>query len=169
MPLRILQVARDGWTGRSWPRELLIFAGITAAYVAAAKLGFRAALVAEQVSPAWPPSGLALWAVLMLRRRAWAAIFAGALIANLTTDVPLLPATGIAIGNTLEAIAGGWLLREFADVDRSLDRQALLVVVERRPQIAKRRIDRAHIAQRPSLAIFMADRLKDRQALDIAS
>jgi PAS domain S-box-containing protein len=122
VPLRILQVARDGWTERSWPRELLIFVGLTAAYVAAAKLGFRAALVVEQVSPAWPPSGLALWAVLMLRRRAWAAIFAGALIANLTTDVPVLPATAIAIGNTLEAITGGWLLREFADVDRSLDR-----------------------------------------------
>jgi len=28
----------------------------------------------------------------------------------------------IAVGNALEAIAGGWLLREFADVDRSLDR-----------------------------------------------
>jgi len=122
LPLRILHVARDGWTGRSWPRELLIFVGLTAAYVAAAKLGFRAALAVEQVSPAWPPSGLALWAVLVLRRRAWAAIVAGALIANLTTDVPLLPAAAIAIGNTLEAIAGGWLLREFADVDRSLDR-----------------------------------------------
>ena len=60
--------------------------------------------------------------VSMFRRRAWAAIFVGALIANLTTDVPLLPATAIAIGNTLEAITGGWLLREFADVDRSLDR-----------------------------------------------
>ena len=104
MPLRISsKLARDGWTGRSWLRELLIFVGLTAAYVAAAKLGFRAALVAEQVSPAWPPSGLALWAVLIVRRRAWPAIWAGALIANLTTDVPLLPAAAIAIGNTLEA------------------------------------------------------------------
>jgi integral membrane sensor domain MASE1 len=122
LPLRILQVVRDKWTGRSWPRELLIFAGLVAAYVATAKLGFRAALVAEQVSPAWPPSGLALWAVLVLRRRAWPAIWTGALIANLVTDVPLLPAISIAIGNTLEAIVGAWLLREFADVDRSLDR-----------------------------------------------
>ena len=87
-----------------------------------AKLGFRAALVVEQVSPAWPPSGLALWAVLILRRRAWAGIWLGALIANLTTDVPPFPAATIAIGNTLEAIVGAWLLREFADVDRSLDR-----------------------------------------------
>jgi PAS domain S-box-containing protein len=101
---------------------LLIFIGLTAAYVATATLGFRAALVAEQVSAAWPPSGLALWAVLMLRRRAWPAIWAGALIANLTTAVPLIPAAAIATGNTLEAIAGAWLLREFAGVDRSLDR-----------------------------------------------
>src|SRR4029077_18464334 len=106
LPLRILQVARDGWTDRSWPRELLIITGLAAAYVAMAKLGFRAALVVEQVSRAWPPSGLALWAVLILSRRAWAAIWLGALIANLTTAVPLFPAASIAIGNTLEAIVG---------------------------------------------------------------
>ena len=131
MPLRILQVARDGWTDRSWPRELLIVAGLAAAYVAAARLGFRAALVVEQVSPAWPPSGLALWAVLLLRRRAWAGIWLGALIANLTTALPLLPAATIAIGNTLEAIVGAWLLRDFADVDRSLDglRQVTALIV----------------------------------------
>ena len=123
MSLRILHLARNGWTSKSWPRELLIFTGLVVAYVAAAKLGFRAALVAEQVSPAWPPSGLALWAVLVLRpRQALPAIWTGALIANLTTDVPLLPAVGIALGNTLEALVGGGLLREFADVDRSLDR-----------------------------------------------
>jgi PAS domain S-box-containing protein len=122
VPLRILQIARDNWTDRSWPRDLLIFVGLAAAYVATAKLGFRAALIAEQVSPAWPPSGLALWAMLVFRRRAWPGIWAGALLANLTTNVPLLPAAGIAVGNTLEAITGAWLLREFADVDRSLDR-----------------------------------------------
>jgi PAS domain S-box-containing protein len=122
LPLRILHVARDGWTDRSWPRELFIFAGLTAAYVATAKLGFRAALVVEQVSPAWPPSGLALWAVLVLRRRAWPALWVGALIANLTNDAPFLVAVGIAIGSTLEAIVGAWLLREFAEVDRTLDR-----------------------------------------------
>ena len=122
MPLHILQVARDGWTGKSWLRDVLTFLGLVGFYVAAAKLGFRAALVAEQVTPAWPPSGLALWAVLVFKRRAWAAIWVGALIANLTTNVPILPAIGIAGGNLLEAIVGGWLLREFADVDRSLDR-----------------------------------------------
>src|SRR5262245_52948548 len=60
--------------------------------------------------------------MLVFRRRAWPGIWAGALLANLTTDVPLLPAAGIATGNTLEAVVGAWLLREFADVDRSLDR-----------------------------------------------
>ena len=51
MPLEILQIARDGWTRKSWPREVLISVALAAAYVAAAKIGFRAALVAEQVSP----------------------------------------------------------------------------------------------------------------------
>ena len=84
---------------------------LVAAYVVAAKIGFRAALVAEQVSPVWPPTGLALWAALYFGRRALPAVWAGALIANLTTNVPLVAAAAIATGNTLEAFAGFWLLR----------------------------------------------------------
>lgn len=48
-------------------------------------------------------------------------MWAGAFITNATTHVPLLAACGIATGNTLEAMVGVWLLRRFADVDRSLD------------------------------------------------
>ncbi len=112
----------EGWRLKGWIRDAAIFVGLVAAYVAAAKLGFRAALAVQQVSAAWPPSGLALWAVLVLGRRAWPPIWIGALIANFTTGVPVLPAATIGAGNLLEAIAGAWLLREFAEVDRSLDR-----------------------------------------------
>ena len=69
MPLPLLQAAREGWTRRPRVRALLTIIVLAAAYVAAARLGFRAALIAEQVSPAWPPSGLALWACLFFGRR----------------------------------------------------------------------------------------------------
>jgi PAS domain S-box-containing protein len=112
-------------------RELTLFVALAAAYVVAAWIGFRAALVADQVSPVWPPTGLALWAVLRFGNRVWPGIWLGALVANATTEVPLLPAAAIAAGNTLEALAGAWLLRRFADVDRSLDRlhQVVMLVV----------------------------------------
>lgn len=121
MPLPTLQASRDRRERRG-RRELLTYLALTVAYVAAAKIGFLAALVAEQVSPAWPPSGLALWALTAFGFRAWPAIWIGALIANATTHVPFVAACGIATGNTLEAVAAVWLLRRFADVDRSLDR-----------------------------------------------
>jgi signal transduction histidine kinase/integral membrane sensor domain MASE1 len=91
------------------------------AYIVAAKIGFRAAFTAEQVSPVWPPTGLALWAILYFGRRSWPAIWIGAFIANVTTHVPWLAASGIATGNTLEALLAAWLLRRFFDVDRTLD------------------------------------------------
>jgi PAS domain S-box-containing protein len=121
LPLHLLHAARERWTRKGGLRRLGLALLLAGAYVAAAKLGFRAALVAEQVSPAWPPSGLALWALLLFGPRAWPAIWAGALVANVTTHEPLLAACGIATGNTLEAVAGAWMLRRFADVDRSLD------------------------------------------------
>jgi len=124
------RAARDG-TDRSWPRELLLTALLAAGYVVTATLGFRAALIVEQVSPAWPPSGLALWALLVFGRRAWPGIWAGALIANVMISTPPIAAAAIASGNLLEAIAGAWLLRELAGVHRVLEglRQVTALVI----------------------------------------
>src|SRR6187549_1756797 len=88
----------------------LVVAGLALAYLASAKLGLSMALVSRQVSPVWPPTGLALAAVLLLGHRVWPGIFAGALIANATAGEPLLTALAIAGGNTLEAVAGVWLV-----------------------------------------------------------
>jgi PAS domain S-box-containing protein len=112
-------------------REVAQYLAFAAVYVVAAKLGFQAAFVAEQVSPVWPPTGLALWALLYFGARAWPAVWIGALVANMTTHVPILPACGIAIGNTLEALVGAWLLSRMARIDHSLDglRQVVIFIV----------------------------------------
>jgi len=109
-------------------RKVGRYAVFIVVYVAAAKLGFRAAFVAEQVSPVWPPTGLALWATLYFGPRVWPAIFLGAAIANVTTHVPILPASVIAAGNTLEAVVGAWLIRRYGDRDRSFDSLRQVVV-----------------------------------------
>jgi PAS domain S-box-containing protein len=103
-------------------RDVLALLILVIVYVVAARLGFRAAFVAEQVSPVWPPTGIAIAALLYFGSRLWPAVWLGALIANTTADVSLPVASVIATGNTLEAIAAVALLRRFTDVDRSLER-----------------------------------------------
>ena len=80
-------------------------------YFAGAKLGLSMAFVAEQVTPVWPPTGIALAALLVFGHRVWPGIFAGAFLANATAAEPLATAAGIALGNTLEAVVAAGLLR----------------------------------------------------------
>jgi PAS domain S-box-containing protein len=106
---------------RSWLIGAIQWVALAAVYVLAAKIGFTAAFVAEQVSPVWPPTGIAVWAGLFFGARIWPVIWIGAFIANATTNVPLWVAAGIATGNSLEAVVAVWLLRRFGGVDQTLD------------------------------------------------
>ena len=47
---------------------------VAASYVVAAKLGFRFAFVAEQITTVWAPTGIALAAMLLWGRSLWPAI-----------------------------------------------------------------------------------------------
>jgi signal transduction histidine kinase/CheY-like chemotaxis protein len=87
----------------------LVF-GLASLYFAAAKLGLALAVVSEQVSLVWPPSGIALAAVLLFGYRVWPGIFLGALLANATSAESLVGAFFIAGGNTLEAVIAVSLL-----------------------------------------------------------
>ena len=55
------------------------------AYFVLAKLGLRLASINPSATPIWPPTGIALAAVLLWGQRMWPAIFAAALAANATT------------------------------------------------------------------------------------
>lgn len=90
-------------------------------YFAAARLGLSLASVHTSVSPVWPPTGIAMAAVLLLGYRAWPGILLGAFLANSLTPVPLATALGIAAGNTMEALSAGYLLRRL-DFHNALDR-----------------------------------------------
>lgn len=94
---------------------------LAAVYFAAAEFGLSLASVHTNVSPVWPPTGIALAAVLLLGYRVWPGIFLGALLTNLLTPVPAGTAFGIAIGNTLEAVAAAGVLNFFG-FRNSLDR-----------------------------------------------
>jgi PAS domain S-box-containing protein len=96
---------------------LLALAGV---YFAASKFGFTMAFEAEQVTLVWPPTGIALTAILLFGHRMWPGIMLGAFLANVTTNEPVITAGGIAIGNTLEAVTGAWMLRRFAGFHNNL-------------------------------------------------
>jgi signal transduction histidine kinase/ActR/RegA family two-component response regulator len=80
-------------------------------YWAAAQLGFTLAFSVRQVSPVWPPAGIAVAALVRFGLRFWPGVTLGALVANLGTGAPAATAMGIAAGNTLEALAAAALLR----------------------------------------------------------
>lgn len=97
-------------------------AGLALLYFATAIAGLKYAVVGSAVTLVWAPSGIALVAILAYGFRMSFGIALGALLANLWMGLPILLATGIAIGNMLEAAAGAFLLLHLARFRNTLDR-----------------------------------------------
>src|SRR6266498_1931182 len=83
-------------------------------YFIVGKLGLMLASLHASASPVWPSAGIALAAMLLFGYRVWPAIFVGAFLVNLTTAGNVATSFAIATGNTLEALAGAWLVNRFA-------------------------------------------------------
>ncbi len=94
---------------------------VASAYVLFAKIGLSLAFSVKQVTAVWPPTGIALAALVLGGYRLWPGVFLGALAANAWIDEPIFTMVGIAAGNTLGPIAGTYLLRLF-HFDRSFSR-----------------------------------------------
>lgn len=73
---------------------------LTVAYVLAGKLGLLFASVHASATAVWPPTGIALAALLVLGARMWPAVAAGAFLVNVTTAGSVATSLGIALGNT---------------------------------------------------------------------
>jgi signal transduction histidine kinase/integral membrane sensor domain MASE1/CheY-like chemotaxis protein len=98
-------------------RTLALGAALVVAYAVAAKLGFRFAIVAEQITTVWAPTGIAIASLLLWGRRLWPAIWVGAFVANAGAAVPWWVAGAIATGNTLEAVVAVSVLRRLPRFD----------------------------------------------------
>src|SRR5262244_463205 len=92
-------------------RYLVTVGLIASVYFVAGKFGLSLASVHTNVSPVWPPAGLALAAVLLFGMRVWPGVFLGALLVNLTTPISITACFAIAIGNTFEAVAAAAALK----------------------------------------------------------
>ncbi|MGW2561246.1 MASE1 domain-containing protein [Streptomyces sp. NPDC001514] len=95
--------------------------GVAAVYYGSAKLGLLQQLVRGQVTPLWPPTGVAVAALVVLGLRIWPGIALGAFLVNVLIG-PSLPAVlGIAAGNTLAPVCAYLMLRR-AEFRPELDR-----------------------------------------------
>src|SRR5438874_7193261 len=102
--------------------RLLLIGLLTLVYFIAGKFGLILASLHASASPVWPPTGIALAALLVLGYRAWPAIFVGALLVNVTTAGNVATSLAVASGNTLEAMCGAWLVNRFAGGTTAFDR-----------------------------------------------
>ncbi len=106
-------------------------AGLLAtAYFGAAQFGLQFSTLSPNVISVWPPTGLALAALLLFGNRLWPGVALGAVLATVSTGAPLEIVVGVAVGNTLEALVGAHLLRRVGfhhTLDRIRDVLCLLL------------------------------------------
>ena len=97
----------------------LILVGI--AYFTFAYLGLRLASINPSATPIWPPTGLAIAAILLWGNRIAPAIFIAAFLINQLTAGSIFTSLAIAGGNTLEAVIAGYLVRHWAEGEQVFD------------------------------------------------
>src|SRR5512145_3375189 len=103
-------------------RRVALATAVGFVYVVAGKVGLDFAFLHASATPVWPPAGIALAALLLLGPRLWPVVFIGAFVLNMSVSGAILTSLAIAAGNTLEAVAGAWLVTRFAGGVRALDR-----------------------------------------------
>jgi integral membrane sensor domain MASE1 len=102
-------------------RRLAWLALVAAACLASSGLRLVVPIVQQRVTMLWPPAGVVLAAVLLAGDWIWPAVALGSLLVSFSTGTPLAAAAIIAAGNTLSALAGGWMLRR-VDFHNGLER-----------------------------------------------
>jgi len=115
---------------RHWAQSTFTLISVAVTYYAAARLGLWFAFAATNASPIWPPSGIAFIVILYFGYRAWPGIAIGAFAANVAVFAGNHVADGstialtslcIAIGNTLEAVFGVFVMRRFVEARNPFD------------------------------------------------
>jgi signal transduction histidine kinase len=98
-----------------------VVCALTLAYYLAGRFGLSMASLNSSASPVWPPTGLALGAMILLGRWTWPAVLAGAFLVNLSTSGDWIASGMMAGGNALEALTGAWLAERFSGGRRSFE------------------------------------------------
>jgi len=104
-----------------------VLSGLVLVYFAAGRFGLSLAFINESASAVWPPTGIAVAALLLIGTHTWPAIAVGSFLVNLTTSGVVMSSVAIAAGNTAEGLTAAWLARRFARGRAAFDRPADIV------------------------------------------
>jgi PAS domain S-box-containing protein len=86
---------------------------LAAVYFTTAKVSLLLAIPPGYATAVWPPSGMALAALMLWGTRLWPGVWLGAALTNFTVQGSPLLAVAIASGNTLEAAVAVALIRRY--------------------------------------------------------
>ena len=113
------------WADRSAEARGYLIVAVAVAYFLAARLGQTLSFATTNATPIMPSAGVAIAVVLALGWRVWPGVLLGAWTAhaiqlfslpNISTGSVLLGATLMALGNTLECLAGRFALQKLGSV-----------------------------------------------------
>ncbi|MBR9882875.1 MAG: PAS domain S-box protein [Oceanospirillales bacterium] len=106
---------------------LLQFTLVCLAYYVGGRVGLSVPYVGSFITLIWPPTGIAMAALLCWRLSLWPAIWIGAFLVNLHIGSGIGLAFSIACGNTLGPLVAAWLLRRLS-LDRTLAKRRDLML-----------------------------------------
>ena len=131
-----LAADRDTWRiaeqrpRRAVTAQLVMLVAVGVVYYLGARVGLTLSLVERNVTPLWPPTGIAVAAFLLMGRSMWPGVAVAAFAVNLPISEGPLPAAVTAAGNTLAPLLAAALLARVG-FRRQLDRHrdALAIVL----------------------------------------
>ncbi len=103
-------------------RKLIPILVLAATYLGAGQVAVWLTFAHVSASAVWPPSGIALAALLLWGHRLWPGVFIGAFVLNVVAVDSLGAALAIATGNTLEAVFAALLINRFANGREAFER-----------------------------------------------
>ena len=121
LPTSVRRNARDPPRAHPLGSDAVRLILVGFAYFTLAYLGLRLASINPSATPIWPPTGLAIAAILLWGNRIAPAIFIAAFLINQLTAGSIFTSLAIAGGNTLEAVIAGYLVRHWAEGEQVFD------------------------------------------------
>lgn len=103
-------------------RYIATVIALALAYFAAGRFGLSLTFSMKQVTALWPPTGIAVAALLLWGYRVWPGIYLGALSVNALVTDSFLVAAVIAVGTTLGPVIARFGLRRLGGFDNALAR-----------------------------------------------
>src|SRR5437660_12083618 len=106
----------------SMARWLVEVAAVALVYYLTARLGLGLAFANKNVTAVWPPTGIAVAALLLFGPRLWPGVAIGAFLANLINGAGVETAALITVGNTAAPLMAVTLLTRVLKMQKDLPR-----------------------------------------------